>query len=55
LAAAYAALEQPQVFGNVLSQSGAFTLNPDWAEESGWMALQYTQRDQLPLRFHLDA
>ena len=54
LAAAYAALEHPEVFGNVLSQSGAFTINPSWDTEGRWLARQYEQREKLPLKFHLD-
>lgn len=55
LAAAYAALEHPEVFGNVLSQSGAFTLSPEGKTESGWLARQFEQREKLPVKFHLDA
>jgi len=55
LAAAYAALEHPEVFGNVLSQSGAFTLLPEGETESGWLARQFATREKLPIKFHLDA
>jgi len=54
LAAAYAALEHPQVFGNILSQSGAFSLTPAWENDYGWLARQYALREKLPLKFHLD-
>jgi len=54
LAAAYAALEHPGVFGSVLSQSGAFTLNPEGETESSWLARQFYKREKLPLKFHLD-
>jgi enterochelin esterase family protein len=54
LAAAYAALEHPQEFGNVLSQSGAFTLLPKGDTESVWIAQQFARREKLPLKFHLD-
>jgi len=54
LAAAYAALEHPQVFGNVLSQSGAFSLTPTWEADYGWLARQYELREKLPLKFYLD-
>ena len=54
LAAAFAAFEHPDVFGNVLSQSGAFTLLPKGALESHWLAHQFTEREKLPLKFHLD-
>jgi enterochelin esterase family protein len=54
LAAVYAALEHPDVFGSVLSQSGAFTLNPEGETESSWLARQFFEREKLPLKFHLD-
>jgi len=55
LAAAYAAMEHPDVFGNVLSQSGAFTLAPKGeTDSSGWLAHRFAERDKLPLKFHLD-
>jgi len=54
VAAAYAALEHPQTFGNVLSQSGAFSLSPSWETDYGWLARQYALREQLSLKFHLD-
>ena len=54
LAAAYAALEHPQSFGNVLSQSGAFSLTPAWETDHGWLARQYALREKSSLKFHLD-
>jgi len=53
LAAAYAALEHPDVFGNVLSLSGAFTLLPEGETESSWLARQFFEREKLPLKFYL--
>jgi enterochelin esterase family protein len=55
LAAAYAALQQPESFGNVLSQSGAFGLDPEGEEEHHWLARQYGERERLPVSFYLDA
>jgi len=54
LAAAYIALEHPDVFGSVLSQSGAFTLVPEGETESHWLAHQFAEREKMPLKFHLD-
>ena len=54
LAAAYAALKHPEVFGNILSQSGAFSLSPAWEADYGWLARQYGLGPELPLKFHLD-
>jgi enterochelin esterase family protein len=55
LAAAYAGLEYPEVFGNVLSQSGAFRLAPPGETEYEWLARQFAERERLPLQFYLDA
>jgi enterochelin esterase-like enzyme len=54
LAAAYLALEYPEHFGNVLSQSGAFWWKPMGDEEPGWIGRQYEAREVMPLRFYLD-
>jgi enterochelin esterase family protein len=54
LAAAYAALEHPDVFGGVLSQSGAFSLLPEGETESSWLARQFLEHEKLNLKFHLD-
>jgi enterochelin esterase family protein len=61
-AADYAALRHPEVFGNVLSQSGAVWWSPgididnrDTMTETDWMAKQYIVKPKLPLRFYLDA
>ena len=54
LAAAYAALEHPDVFGSGLSQSGAFSLLPAGETENSWLARQFLERENLPLKFHLD-
>jgi enterochelin esterase family protein len=62
LAAAYMGLRYPEVFGNVLSQSGAFWWAPDHfldtedaTTEPNWMAKQFIASPKLPLRFYLDA
>jgi enterochelin esterase family protein len=62
LAAAFAALHHPQVFGNILAQGGAFWMMPGWDDrrivpeggEHGWLIRQFVQAERLPLRFHLD-
>src|SRR5690606_36399396 len=54
LAAAYAGLELPQWFGNVLSMSGSYW----WAAEgetTGWLMRQCAQPDRRELRFYSDA
>jgi enterochelin esterase family protein len=55
LAAGFAALEHPEVFGNVLSQSGAFRWKPEGESEHEWLAHQFAIRERLPLRFYLEA
>jgi enterochelin esterase-like enzyme len=55
LAAAYAAYQRPDVFGNVLSQSGAFGY-PNWVSEKehAWLIRRYEESPRLPVRFYLD-
>lgn len=53
-AALYAAIHHPQHFGNVLAQSGAFAWKPDDEDEYEWLARQFVNRPQLPLRAYLD-
>jgi enterochelin esterase family protein len=62
LNAAYCAFRYPEVFGNVLSQSGAFSYFPNWddQEESdtspfGWLIRQFVTTRKLPIKFYLEA
>jgi len=65
LAAAFVGLRHPEIFGNVLSNSGAFGWGPEqnsknfwqWEipPEGEWLIQQYATNEKLPLRFHLDA
>lgn len=53
LAAACAAIEHPELFGNVLSQSGSFV----WSEkdsEPEWVRRHLEASPKLPIRFYLD-
>lgn len=63
LAAAYAAFRYPEIFGNVLSQSGAFQwkpghdpFQPDSGEESEdeWLIREYAIGPLQDVRFYLD-
>lgn len=55
LGAAYVAFRHPEVFGNVLSQSGAFWRGNEGASEPGeWLTEQFRKSPKLPLRFYLD-
>jgi enterochelin esterase-like enzyme len=61
-AAAYAALERPDVFGNVLSQSGAFWLPRDvrdpvrqeFIPPRTWLIDEYIERPRVPVRFWME-
>jgi enterochelin esterase-like enzyme len=63
LAAAYAGYKHPEVFTNVLCQSGSFWWAPDHSgaipdgviTETGWMAKQFIASLKLPLKFYIDA
>lgn len=52
LAALYAALKHPEVFGNVLSTSGFVSWKSD--SDYGRIMRQYASAPKLPLRFYLD-
>lgn len=54
LASAYAALRHPEVFGNVLSQSGSYWWAPS-GEEDQWLTRQFVAVRKLPVRFFLGA
>jgi len=48
---AYAGFRHPEVFGNVLSQSGAYWWRPDETQEHDWLIRQFVAAERLPLRF----
>jgi enterochelin esterase-like enzyme len=60
LAATFAGLCRPDVFGNVLSQSAWFAWKPgepllDQEDvEHEWLAQQFVERPRLPLRFYIE-
>ena len=54
LGATYAAFRHPEIFGNVLSQSGAFMYNPPEENEPEWLIRQIKASPLLPIHFHLD-
>lgn len=53
LSAACLALQHPEVFGNVLSQSGSFWWSPDNYPEDQWLTTQFVKSPKLPVRFFL--
>jgi enterochelin esterase-like enzyme len=65
LAATYAAMRHPEVFGNVLCQSGDFSWAPDHIHtigrladattETGWLAKEFIRSPKLPIRFYMTA
>lgn len=59
LAAAWNAFKAPDLFGNVLSQSGSYWWAPAIGMpgadgEPGWLIRQYASSERLPLCFYLD-
>jgi enterochelin esterase family protein len=55
LQAACVGLKHAEVFGNVLSQSGAFDWKPDGEKEYEWLNRQFAASPRLPLRFSFEA
>jgi enterochelin esterase family protein len=55
LMAGYIALNMPDVFGNVLCQSGSFGWKPDGDPEQDWLARQYAANPKAPLHFYMEA
>jgi enterochelin esterase-like enzyme len=51
--AAWHALNNPQIFGNVLSQSGGFWWNPN-NSETGWLIRQFVEHDRVPIKFYMN-
>jgi len=54
LASTCAALFHPEVFGNVLSQSGSFWWPDSTAERHEWIYRQFEAAPKLPIRFYQD-
>jgi enterochelin esterase family protein len=53
-AATFAAVRRPDVFGNVLSQSGAFGWTQEGERDREWLLREIDRRPALPVRFWLD-
>lgn len=56
LTAVYLGLNYPEVFGNVISQSGYFWYNSEKYEpnEDCWISKKFKEINRLPLKFYLD-
>ncbi|HKP46807.1 MAG TPA: alpha/beta hydrolase-fold protein [Pyrinomonadaceae bacterium] len=55
LAAACVGFQHPEVFGNVLSQSGSFWWKPNQEKDWEWLTRQFAASARLPLRFSFEA
>ena len=53
-AAAYAGLQHPEIFGNVLSQGAPFWFNQGCQGGREWLTKEFAARKHLPLRFFLE-
>jgi enterochelin esterase family protein len=53
-AATFAAVRRPDIFGNVLSQSGAFNWWPRGQPDWEWLIHDIERQPHLPVRFWLD-
>ena len=54
LAATFAGFRHPEIFGNVISQSGSFWWKPDGDGEHEWLTRQFVSSPKLPVRFYMD-
>jgi enterochelin esterase-like enzyme len=46
-------MKHPEIFGNVLAQSGSFWWKPEQEDEYEWLTRQFVASPRLPIRFHL--
>jgi enterochelin esterase family protein len=53
LAAAFIGLRHPEIFGNVISQSGSFWWKPNSENEPEWLTRQFISGNKLPVHFYL--
>jgi enterochelin esterase-like enzyme len=54
LFAAFMGIHYPNIFGNVLSQSGSFFWSPNAPEEIDWIITKYKEAERLPSRFFIN-
>lgn len=55
LAALFAGIKHPEIFGNVLSQSGSFWWKPEGASSPSWMLSLVNGTSCKPIRIYLEA
>jgi enterochelin esterase-like enzyme len=46
-------MKHPEIFGNVLAQSGSFWWKPENDDEYEWLTRQFVASPKLPIRFYL--
>ena len=46
-------MKHPEIFGNVLAQSGSFWWKPEQEDEYEWLTRQFVASARLPIRFYL--
>lgn len=54
LAATYAGFKRPDIFGNILSQSGSFWWKPKEEYEGYWLVDQFEKEQKHPLKIYMD-
>lgn len=54
LFAAYVGLKYPNIFGNVLSQSGSFFWSANAPKETNWIISKYKEAEVLPMKFFIN-
>ncbi len=56
LAASYSALKYPNIFGNVLSESGSYWYKEDGYDDSKytWMSNEFRKVEKLPIKFYIN-
>jgi enterochelin esterase-like enzyme len=54
LASTYTAFRHPEVFGNVISQSGSYWWRPEGDREHEWLTNEFVKSPRLPIRFYMD-
>jgi len=53
ITAAYAGLKHSELFGKILSQSGAYYWSPEDYGKVDWLVDQYEMMDKLPLDYYM--
>jgi len=54
LTSMYLGFAHPDIFGNVLAQSGSYWWAPDYPESGSWLTKQFKQAERRPLKIYMD-